>query len=531
MLRTTRHTIAFILLLLGSREAAFSQSGFFIPKAGKVFFTGDSSTIFSDVINRGNFGIGKNAVVNFTSRSWENDPQSLITDESNAGMGTTGEGGWIRFLSETIRQQVWGGYNAATRSGPSFPKLKIQNKSGVELINGSTKVRKEISFIKGLFYLHDQIMVVGNKDPGIISGYDSAHYFITGNQAGNGLLIRENLRRRDGLVTFPIGTRENAYTPAAIRPHFNIGGDYYMSVFDSARKEGSTGESMAGESVNKTWQAGKRLMTGIDVADIVLQHLNRDEGAGFALNRQYAYVSAFKDSAWDSGSVQSTPVPGYLTTGSPLDNSGVNSRRVLPAPYGSTYFTKLAGKPVAPKTKLWFNAYRLDTGHVKVYWNTKPEINVKTFVVQRRLANESGFRDVGSLPSKALNGYSNITLDYVTTDINNYKGISFYRLMLIPYTGFSTYSDTVAVGPIPGLYSIMLWPNPTPDVFYLSLHRTLNAKAIVIWNVLGQKVKQEEVNGRVIIQMHGLLPGTYFVSIVLVNGEIIETKKLVVAGG
>ena len=80
-----------------------AQTGFYIPKSGKVFFKGDTATIFSNVINQGHLGVGKNAFVNFTGKTWNNDPQSLITDESNSGNGVFGKGGWIRFLSDSIR--------------------------------------------------------------------------------------------------------------------------------------------------------------------------------------------------------------------------------------------------------------------------------------------------------------------------------------------------------------------------------------------------------------------------------------------
>jgi Secretion system C-terminal sorting domain len=527
MRESYRHIIFFLLLATGWQQAAISQSGFYVPKAGKIFFNGDSSTIFSDVINRGNLGIGRNAYVNFSGGIWENDPLALITDESSSGSGTAGDGGWIRFLSNK-RQQIRGGYNAATRSGPSFSKIRIQNTAGVELYGGSAKVRKEISFNDGHFFLGEQVLVLGNNNPGVISGYDSSHFFVTANQPGGGLLLREHLRRTDGVVTFPVGSREGAYTPAAIRSRVNSGNDYYVSVFDSTRSGAVTGNTLASEGVNKTWQIGKARGLLGDAADITLQHLISDEGAVFALNRDYAYNASFQNSNWDSSDTRGTPAPGYLTTGPPLLNSGVNSRLFLLGLESNTYFTKFAGKPISTKTKLWFNAYRLDTGHVKVYWRTNPEINIKTFMVQRRLANEADFKDVGAVASQARNGYSIVNLDYEMIDTNHYHGISFYRLMLVPYSGSINYSDTVAVGPIPGKYSIMLWPNPTTDVFFLSIHKELNAKSIVIWNVLGQKLRQEEVNGRNIIRMHGLLPGTYFISIVLSNGVIIETKKLVV---
>lgn len=507
-----------------------AQSGFYVPKKGKIFFTGDTATIFSDVVNQGNLGLAKNAVVNFAGKTWENDPESLITDESNGGDGTTGTGGWVRFLSQSFRQQLIGGYNVATRTGPAFSRFRIENNLGVELFQSNAKVRKEFNFSSGHVYLQTNIMVVGDNDPGKINGYDSLKYFVTGNNPGGGLLLRENINRSNGQVVFPVGGRENSYTPAAIRSLSSQGDDYYVNVFDSVKSGMFTGNNLLNESINKTWQIGKRWRPDLDEVEVALQHLNADEGAGFTLNRRNAYVAQFTRGSWDTGYPQYSPVAGYLTSGTALANSGINNRIFNATLSGSSYFTKLTGKGDTTKTRLWFNAYRLDTGNVKVYWNTNPEINVKYFVVQRRLSNETSFTSRDTVLSLASGGYSISNLSYTTNDANNYKGISFYRLRIVDFANNGYYSDTVAVGNKPGIYSILLWPNPTPNIFFISIHKNLHVKAIVIYNVLGQKMMQEDVNGRTFIQMQGLIPGTYFVSFVLTTGTIIETKKLIVAG-
>ncbi|HEX2846534.1 MAG TPA: hypothetical protein VHN59_08295, partial [Chitinophagaceae bacterium] len=112
MAKRYRHIIhnVFAILLLCLKATA--QQGFYVPATGKIFFIGDSATIFSNVTNQGNLGIGKNAIVNFSGKSWNNSYQSRITDNSNNGTGITGEGGWLRFISDTVRQQISGGYNA-----------------------------------------------------------------------------------------------------------------------------------------------------------------------------------------------------------------------------------------------------------------------------------------------------------------------------------------------------------------------------------------------------------------------------------
>ena len=529
MCKIIRHILLAILAFSGVR--AHAQVGFYVPVNGKIFFNGDSSTIFSNVINGGVLGVGKNAFVNFSGQVWENTAQSLITDESNAGMGVTGTGGWIRFMSDSFRQQIKGGYNAAIKSGPAFARLQIRNSNGVEINESSVKVRKEFLFTTGRMYLKNYILVIGDGDPGLISGYDSAKYFVTGNAAGNGILLRENISSVNGKIIFPIGSRDNAYTPAAVINHSGVADDYYANVFDSVRSNLVNGKNMQTEAVNKTWEIGKRNNTGTGQSEVFLQHLNENEGNYFRQNRSNAYVSWYSGTGWDVGNPQRNPSVGNLVLGRPLANSGVNSRMISNSVMGPSYFTKLTGfGDSIMQTTLWFNARRVGYSRVYVYWNTKPEVNVNRFIVERRLSNEMNFKKIDSVNS-LVNGLISLSqLNYAVYDSNAYTGISYYRLKVLNQNGTFFYSITIAVGGVPGRSLNLLWPNPTTDKFFISCDPVWQIENIVIYNEAGQKVKQENVHGRTIIEMGGLIPGNYFVSLLRVSGEIIETKKLVVIG-
>jgi len=159
--------------------AGRAQSGFYVPKKGKVYFSGDTATIFSNVINHGKLGVDKKAVVNFKGKKWENDPQSLITDEGNGGEDASGTGGVVRF-NGAGSQQIDGGYNAVTKSGPAFAHVDIQNAAGVTLTGSTTKVRSNLQLSQGLLYLQDNTLVIGDGSPGSITGYDSIRYIVTG---------------------------------------------------------------------------------------------------------------------------------------------------------------------------------------------------------------------------------------------------------------------------------------------------------------------------------------------------------------
>ncbi|HWC52856.1 MAG TPA: T9SS type A sorting domain-containing protein [Chitinophagaceae bacterium] len=512
--------------------AATAQPGFYVPKSAKIFFNGDTATIFSNVINNGNLGVGKNAFVNFSGTTWENDPLSLITDESLSGNGVTGTGGWIRFLSDSIRQVLKGGYSAAIKSGPLFSHLQIQNKNGVYLDESSTKVRKEIRFSLGRMYLSDYMITIGENNPGVISGYDSLRYFVTGNKPGSGYLIRENITNNNGRVDFPVGSRDDSYTPAAIQSNTSTGDDYYVNVFDSVKTGRLTGINLLPQSVNKTWEIGKRQRPGLGDAEIFLQHLNRDEGSQFKLNRNNAYVAYYNGNAWDTGAPQSTPVTGFITSGSILSGSGVNSRIFYNTIAAPSYFTKLTGDGTAAlRTYLWFNARRTGYSTVLAYWYTKPEVSVRYFVLERMLSNENNFKQVDTVLSQ-VNGAVHLSeLDYSSIDSNSYTGISFYRLKVVNLDTSYFYSNIIAVGGIPGRGLNLLWPNPTQDVFWVSCDPVWKIESIVVWNALGQKIRQVATNGRNVIQLDALpTTGTYFVSFVREGGQIVETKKLVVVG-
>ena len=196
-----------------------------------------------------------------------------------------------------------------------------------------------------------------------------------------------------------------------------------------------------------------------------------------------------------------------------------------------SYFTKLTcfGDSLL-QTKLWFNARRNGYTTVHVYWKTNPEKMVRYFIVQRRLSTETNFSNRDTIASLVNGGISLADLNYAMNDPNNYTGISFYRLKVVNIDTFFFYSNIIAVGGTAGGPLNLLWPNPTQDIFYVSCDPVWKVEAIIIWNAIGQKVKQETTNGRNIIQLGGLHPGAYFVGFIREGGQVIETKKLIVAG-
>jgi hypothetical protein len=530
----TRHItlIAAIMLVLVCAGHA-QQSGFYVPKKGKIFFNGDTATIFSNVVNHGKVGVGKKAVVNFKGKKWQNSADATITDESNRGEDATGTGGLVRFNgTDSGRQQIDGGYNAATRQGPAFSHVQIQNAAGVELNSSTTKVRHELQLSEGHLYLQDNTLVIGDGNPGSITGYDSSRFIVTGGTANAGLLVRENIRNRDGWVVFPIGSNAASYTPMAIRNKVAQGDDYHARILDGVKKELFSGNDLTDVSVNKTWEIGKRIRPNIGETEIALQHLTADEGHVFRANRQYAFISYYTSQGWDTSYPQMLPAVGRLTSGHALQSGGVNNRSLTGKLSSASYFTKMTGKndTTVKKTHLWFSGYRTDRNNVLVYWTTKPELNVRYFVVQRKLSNERAYTNRDTVQSKAVGGFSNDFLHYADNDLNNYTANSYYRLLLVNYNGDTSYSNVIVIGGKPGGYQLLLWPNPSAGRFYVGITGAAAVKYVAIYNTLGQMVRRELVNERSIIEMTIHLPGVYEVAFISHSGQLLETKKLLITG-
>lgn len=136
-----------------------------------------------------------------------------------------------------------------------------------------------------------------------------------------------------------------------------------------------------------------------------------------------------------------------------------------------------------------------------------------------------------TVASQVVNGGASIVeLNYNSYDPNEWSGISFYRLKTVTYNNGFTYSNIVAIGNKSRAPAVTLWPNPTPDKFFLGLNGPNQFKSIAIWDNLGQRVRHEAIASRTIIEMGGLLPGTYFVGIINSDGSLFETKKLIVVG-
>ena len=97
-------------------------------------------------------------------------------------------------------------------------------------------------------------------------------------------------------------------------------------------------------------------------------------------------------------------------------------------------------------------------------WKTLSEINNRHFNVQY---SEDGirFQTIGTMESKANNGYSADELSYAYTNQHAESGLHYYRLEQVDIDGRSTFSEIISIFRRDDNGFVNIYPNPTEGVF------------------------------------------------------------------
>lgn len=521
-----RSIIPALVLLCCSFGQAAAQQGIYIPADGKVCATGALPvTFYLNLQNDGALGSKPGSVLYFLGKRWTNGNGSTLTDEG-------GTGGIFRFsgnnplYGNTGRQLLFGGYNAATNSGSSFPNLTIDNPDGIALGDlNDLKIRHTLHFRDGHLFLNGWNLVVGDHTPGQITGYSDRMFVVTGNGVAGGSLYREAVSNLSGSVVFPIGTEPGSYSPVAIR---NSGATevFRARVFDHVYSNAISGAAMPDTFINKTWNIGKNSVSNAPVT-ITFQHTDADETAGYRDNRQNSFLNRYENPYWVAQS--STDIAaGNLSTSSMQLAATMHTQQFEAGMQINEYFSKSATRAnPGPRIK-WvrFEANRLSPSQVGLLWTTYFEVNNDYFEIERRLETENTFTRVGVMPTKAVNGNSLRLLDYNTIDNNDFQGWSYYRLKAVLRNGEAEYSG---VQPVPPLKQVEIFPNPNYGRFKVRVSGVRAAMRMQISNAWGQVLRQYDIDREGNIEVTDLPAATYFLVIMYRDTQVVmHTAKIVV---
>lgn len=494
--------LCFLVLSINTIHA---QQAAYIPADGKVWSFGNVA-FFGDVTNDGTLGSSPASVLYFLGKQWTNGYSALLSDESTSGKD--GTGGTFRFAGNKGQQIVAGGYNVAAKAGPSFPNLEVSNTNGIILADlNDLQVRNTLQLTNGHVYLNGWNLQVGVNDPGKITGYSDQRFIVTGTETGGGFLYRAKLSSTTGQVVFPVGTNATNYAPAGVR-YEGSPEDFKARVFDSVYTQAIAGRAIYDSVVFKTWNLGQE-GNGTGVTAVSLQHMDADEAPEYRLNRSSSYITTFLDRNWElRKSANDNMGPGTLTT-QPMRQSATMHSRGMAGIGNNTYFAKLASLSYSylPADFIHFNAYRISYSLVDIVWATTRETNNAVFEIERMLDNETVFKKIATVATKAPNGYSTTRLDYYYQDTNDYDGWSYYRIKAVSATGKYVYTDVREVGP---LIQATVFPNPNYGQFKVTVKGIKTPLIVQIFDTWGQQIRKTEMVGQSELNIRDMPTGTYF---------------------
>ena len=176
-----------------------------------------------------------------------------------------------------------------------------------------------------------------------------------------------------------------------------------------------------------------------------------------------------------------------------------------------------------PVTGLELHGQRISTGKVKLQWETKAEYNSRGFVLERQsIYNASVFDSVVFVPGA---GTRYVKSKYGYTDLNNYRGHSFYRIRQVDIDEKYTHSNLVDIEGYDSKFDVRVIPNPVTGSnlrFYFQVPHPDQPISFGIFNTTGVKVLKRDnflaVDGYYEIQNHQLSRGFYCITVYTKDG-------------
>ena len=201
----------------------------------------------------------------------------------------------------------------------------------------------------------------------------------------------------------------------------------------------------------------------------------------------------------------------YLLTG----NGSVNAQYNISLFNYCGYF---CGGGTLAVTGLELEGTRLNESIVALKWKTRSEINSRHFELERSFGETAGFMVAGILPAA---GNSSITLQYRLNDLNDFTGITYYRVKETGLDNSYQYSNSIAVKGYGHKPSIMVYPSPGRiDVAVAKISGFKADETIVlqVTDIAGRLIgtKSFPYNSGVVIKLHSfgnLSTGSYILTV------------------
>jgi hypothetical protein len=173
-----------------------------------------------------------------------------------------------------------------------------------------------------------------------------------------------------------------------------------------------------------------------------------------------------------------------------------------------------------------FTASRMHST-VALRWSTSTEINNSGFAVERNV--NGSWIQIAWVPTQAVNGNSDATLNYAYNDVNDANGISQYRIRQIDIDTKSKYSEIRSVRGDGQLGKLIVFPNPTNDGrVTISFENGSDSRIVSVIDMSGRSIKEYKnvTNNSLVID--NLQPGMYTLKVVVPQTGEQAVQKIVV---
>jgi hypothetical protein len=161
---------------------------------------------------------------------------------------------------------------------------------------------------------------------------------------------------------------------------------------------------------------------------------------------------------------------------------------------------------------------------VQLNWITASESGNKGFYIERKTGNQE-WQTIGFVNTLAQGGNSQSDLAYSFVDALFSKGIVQYRLKQMDLDGKSEYSPVRVINKSAG--AIVIFPNPSARDVNIVFSDTQLKYEVTLYTADARMLKSWQ-NCNSVLQINGLKPGIYLLSIKNNNSREMVTRKIVV---
>ncbi len=208
-----------------------------------------------------------------------------------------------------------------------------------------------------------------------------------------------------------------------------------------------------------------------------------------------------------------------LATGYYYIDISIGAARIITSP---VWYTRNDVNGVLPVTLTSFTAQK-QNNITLLKWTTEQEFNSREYVVERS-ANGANWQAIATV---AAAGSSTSTLNYMTRDLDPFKGINFYRLKSVDIDNKFVYSAIRKVD-FGNKYTYSIYPNPASDMIQVTSDNTVSSNANVqIVNMQGQVLITKQINSNtqpIQVNISSLSSGIYFIKIMTTDGTMNQMK-------